>query len=141
MVRDLRSHIPGSLKPKHKRKQCCNKFNKDFKKWSITKNLKKKKKCVGDLPSGPVGRTPPFQCSGTSSIPQETKLPHATQRGQGMKNVLKSSGQVCLCTWVEACVRIPKQATIPAMLRIVGTCSLAFVGLEQEQLQKERCSG
>ena len=121
-------------------KQYCNKLNKDFKKRSISKNLKKKN-CLGDFPSGPVGKIPPFQRSGRSSIPRETKSPHATQRGQGIKNVLKSSGQVCLGTWAEARVSIPEQATAPAMLRTAGTCLLAFVGLKQEQLQKERYSG
>ena len=37
--------------PKHqniKQKQCCNKFNKDFKKWFISKGLLKKKKNDND---------------------------------------------------------------------------------------------
>ena len=88
-----------------------------------------------------MGKTPPFQRSSSSSIPRETKIPHATRRGQGIKNVLKSGGQVCLGTWAEAGVSIPEQATAPAMLRIGGTCLLVFVGLEQEQLQKERYCG
>ena len=43
LVRELRSYMPLSHKTKTKQKQYCNKFNKDFKKWSYPKkNLKKK---------------------------------------------------------------------------------------------------
>ena len=43
-VRELR--VPHALGPKNqnvKQKQCCNKFNNDFKKWSTSTNTKKKK--------------------------------------------------------------------------------------------------
>ena len=35
----LRSHMPQGQKTKQK--QCCQKFNKDFKKWSLSKKKKK----------------------------------------------------------------------------------------------------
>ena len=44
LVRELRSHMPhGQKNPKtYNRNYYCHKFNKDFKKWPIQKNLEKK---------------------------------------------------------------------------------------------------
>ena len=47
LVEELRSHISCGQKTKEKQKQCCNKFNEDFKndpyqKHTKKKNLKKK---------------------------------------------------------------------------------------------------
>ena len=40
------------------------------------------------FPGGPVVKTPFFRCMGTGLIPgQETRIPHATQRGQKTRNI------------------------------------------------------